>query len=196
MRCLAIMMCGLAVGSGLFAAVLTDLTPSELAQLNSGKMVVRSQDVPGGPWPRLMVYTKVAAPVSSVESVFRDYAGASSYIPGLKSAEVLSHPDANTYDVRYTTRMPIIGDTRSTVRNIYRRDGNALVVSWNLIQADMADASTGELRVEPDGNGSILRYTNYVKPKSSLAVVAKFAALGEVRSTVAAIKAESEKRGR
>ncbi|MCX7868801.1 MAG: SRPBCC family protein, partial [Terrimicrobiaceae bacterium] len=122
------------------------------------------------------------------------YEGAASYIPGLKSAEVLARPDKDTYDVRYTSAMPVAGETRSTVRNTYTRENGALVVRWRLIEADMADESTGELRVEPNGAGSILRYTNFVRPKSSLAAIAKFAALSEVKKTVAALRAESEKR--
>jgi len=176
------------------ASVLDDLSADQLSSLNSGTMVVRSVDVPGGPWPRLIVYTKVAAPVSAVEGVFRDYAGASSYIPNLVSADVLAHPSPDIYDVKYTSKMPLVGQTSNTVRNTYSYDGSALVVSWNLLESGMADVSTGELRVEPDGTGSIIRYTNYVKPKSSLAVIAKSAALSEVKKTVAAIKAESERR--
>lgn len=181
------------VSPAMAASVTDDLTPDQLAELNKGNLVVRSVDVKGGPWPRLIVYTKVAAPVSAVEGVFRDYAGAASYIPNLVSADVLAHPSPDIYDVRYTSKMPLVGQISNTVRNRYSRDGDALVVSWNLLESGTADESTGELRVEPSGNGSIIRYTNYVKPKSSLAVIAKSAALSEVKKTVSAIKAESEK---
>jgi hypothetical protein len=180
-----------------FSSVLGDLDASELADLRAGQLVVRTENVDGAPWPRLVVYTAVDAPVSAVEKVFRDYASAPSYTPGLTSAEVLAQPDPNTYDVRYTSAMPLIGDSVSTVRNSYRQDGDNLVVRWKLLEATHADESTGELRVEPDGNGgSILRYTNFVRPKSSFAKLAKSAALGEVKKTVTAIKAESEKRQR
>jgi hypothetical protein len=176
-------------------SLLTDLDATQLADLRAGKQVVISTPVPGGPWPKLQVYTTVNAPVSAVESVFRDYKGASSYIPNLVSADVLEQPNPNTYIVKYTSSMPIVGKTSNTVKNVYSYDGSALVVSWNLIDSALAEISTGELRVEPDGkNTSVLRYTNYVKPKSSLAVLAKSAALSEVKQTVAAIKAEAERR--
>jgi len=174
-----------------------DLSPPQQKQISDGQSVVVTEEVPGAPWPRLRVYTKVNAPVSAVEKVFRDYASAPSYTPGLTSAEVLARPDPNTYDVRYTSAMPLIGDSVSTVRNTYRQDGDNLVVSWKLLEATHADESTGELRVEPDDDGGcILRYTNFVRPKSSLAKLAKAAALAEVKKTVNAIKAESEKRHR
>jgi hypothetical protein len=176
-------------------SLLSDLNPSQSAELKSGQLVVKTEDVNDAPWPRLRVYTKVDAPVSVVEKLFRDYGSASSYTPGLKSAEVLAQPTPDTYKVCYTSTMPLVGDTKSTVMNQYSKDGNALVVNWKLVQADLADESTGELRVEPapDG-GSILRYTNFVRPKSSFAKLAKSAAITEVKNTVSAIKTESEKR--
>jgi len=177
------------------ASVLEDLDETERKDLQAGKLVVQSEEVAGGPWPRLLVYTEVDAPVATVEKVFRDYDSAASYTPGLDSAEVLARPDENTYEVRYTSAMPIVGQSVSTVRNRYRRDGDTLVVSWQLLEATHADESTGELRVEPLGpDRSVIRYTNYVKPKSSFAVLARSAALNEVKKTVAAIKKESEKR--
>jgi hypothetical protein len=180
-----------------FGSLLSDLDSSQSAELNSGQMVVKTEDVTDAPWPRLRVYTKVDAPVSVVEKLLRDYGSASSYTPGLKSAEVLAQPTPDTYKVCYTSSMPLVGDTKSTVLNQYSKVGDALVVNWKLVQADLADESTGELRVEPapDG-GSILRYTNFVRPKSSFAKLAKSAAVSEVKKTVAAIKSESEKRSK
>lgn len=175
--------------------LLEDLSPAQQQEIRDGQTVVVTEDVAGAPWPRLRVYTKVNAPVSAVEKVFRDYASAPTYTPGLSAAEILRQPDADTYEVRYTSAMPLIGDSVSTVRNLYRKEGEHLVVSWKLLEATHADESTGELRVEPAGDGAcVLRYTNFVRPKSSFAKLAKSAALGEVKKTVNAIKAESEKR--
>ncbi len=177
------------------ASVLEDLDAAQQANLEKGEAVLRSEDVRGGPWPRLIVYVHVKAPVGAVERVFRDYTGAPSYVPGLVSATVLDRPDPDTYEVRYINAMPLIGESRSTVRNRFTRDGEALVVRWKLIEASHADESTGELRVEPLGEGTcVLRYSNYVKPKSSLAKLAKGAAAGEARKTVLALKKESERR--
>lgn len=184
-------------GSAMAApSLLADLSADQMQTLKSGKLVVNSIKVPGGPWPRLQVYTLVNAPVSSVEAVFRDYKGASSYIPNLVSADVLSQPSPNIYEVKYTSSMPLVGQSSNTVRNVYSYNGDALVVKWSLLESSLADESTGELRVEPHETGSVLRYTNYVKPKSSLAVLAKSAALSEVKQTVTAIKNEAEKRAK
>lgn len=178
------------------SSLVADLEPAQRADLDKGELVVRAEPVPGGIWPRIIAYVRVKAPVEAVEKVFRDYANAASYMPGLLKAEVLARPDPDTYDVRYTNAMPVVGEVKSTVRNRFRRQGDTLVMRWNLLEAAHADESTGELRVEPDGErGSLLRYINYVRPKMAVARLAAGAAANEVKKTVLALKKESERRG-
>lgn len=177
------------------ASLARDLDDAQRAGLEDGDIVLRAEEVSGGVWPRLIVYVRIKAPADAIEQVFRDYASASSYIPGLVSATILRQPDPDTYEVRYVNAMPLIGESRSVVRNRYSRDGDVLVVRWNLLEGTHADESTGELRVEPLGeNVCLLRYSNYVKPKSSFAGLAKGAAAGEAKKTVLALKKESERR--
>jgi len=177
------------------ASILKDLNPSQQSGLDKGEVVIRSEQVPGGIWPRIIAYVRINAAVETIEKVFRDYANAASYMPGLLKAEVLRRPDPDTYDVRYTSTMPVVGETQSTVRNRYSRSGDSLVMRWKLLEAAHADESTGELHVEPAGpRAAIMRYSNYVRPKTSLARLAKSAATAEVRKTVLALKKESERR--
>lgn len=194
-RCLLIvgMVCG---AMGFARADLTSgLSSDQIKAIQSGQMVVTQKDVPGGVWPQLTVYTRVNAPVATVDRVFRDYAHASDFQPSIISAKVINQPGPNVYDVEYTQKLPLFGTTSFTVRNTFNENGGALDVSWTLLKSSMADISEGSLRVEPNGNGSVMRYTNYVKPKlGALAGVAKGAALDEVKATVSALKAEAEKR--
>lgn len=176
------------------ADILSELTSEQLAQLKKGDLVVKTRDVKGGVWPELSVYALVKATVKDVTSVFRDYDNAHTYIPNLIEAKVIDKPAPQTLDVRYTVKTPIISKMSYVVRNKYRTDGPAAVVEWNLVESPLAKESTGSLRAEPYEDGTLLRYTNYVLPKTSLAVVAKNAALNEVKSTVTAIKEESENR--
>jgi len=186
----------LLVASASADPVFSELSPTQVAALEKGDVVVRSEEVPGGVWPRIIAYVRIKATVDAVERVFRDYASASAFIPGLRKAEVLKRPDPDTYDVRYTNTMPVVGDTQSTVRNRYSRQGNALIMRWDLIESAHAEESTGELRVEPLDRlqGSIMRYVNYVRPKLSIARLAAGAAANEVKKTVLALKKESERR--
>jgi hypothetical protein len=82
------------------------------------------------------------------------------------------------------------------VENTFSQSGSGVTVQWKLLKSAMADVSDGSLQVEPYKTGSIMRYTNYVKPKFSLAGMAKGAALDSVKTTVTELKAEAEKRAK
>lgn len=172
------------------------LTAVQAAQLKSGQMVVESKDIPGGVWPQITIYTVVNAPVATISAVFRDYAHAQDFQQSIVSAKVVSQPSPNVYDVEYTQKMPIFGTTTFTVRNTFTESGGGLTVQWTLLKSAMADISDGSLRVEPYGAGSVMRYTNYVKPKFALAGMARGAALESVKTTVTELKAEAEKRAK
>jgi hypothetical protein len=173
-----------------------DLSASQLAQVKSGQMVVESKDIPGGVWPQITVYTLINAPVATISAVFRDYAHAQDFQSSIVSAKVVSQPSPNVYVVDYTQKMPILGTTTFTVQNTFSESDGGLTVQWKLVKSAMADISDGSLRVEPYGTGSIMRYTNYVKPRFSLAGMAKGAALNSVKTTVTELKAEAEKRAK
>lgn len=175
-------------------SLLDGLSVEQKKEVDDGKLVVVSRDMPGGVWPELTVYTRVDAPVSAVKAVFLDYDNAQNYIPNLVSAKVISEPEPSVKDIEYTSRMPLLGNSTYTVRNWYDISAESVTVRWELLQSPNAEVSDGSMRVEPFGSGSILRYTNYVKPKSSIAIVARGAALSEVKKTVTAIKEESERR--
>jgi hypothetical protein len=189
------LVCGfLFFGSASAQKTLDALSPEQLKQLNSGELVVTSRDIPGGVWPELTVYTKVNAPVSAVGDVFLDYDNAQNYIPNLVSAKVIAQPEPDVRDVEYTSKMPLLGNSTYSVRNWFEKSADGITVRWKLLQSPMAEISVGSLRVEPIDGGCVMRYTNYVKPKSSIAIVAKGAAQSEVRKTVTAIKTEAERR--
>lgn len=191
--CFAVAVAGLSL---VHAGLVDGLNEEQTAELKNGGMVVVSKDVPGGSWPELTVYTLVNAPVGKVAEVFQDYDHAQDFQKNLVSAKVVDRPKKNVCDVEYTSKMPIFGTTSYTVRNTYSEKDGGVDVSWKLLESSMADVSDGSLRVEPYEKGSVLRYTNYVKPKSAVAGVAKWAALGEVKKTVAALKAEAERRAK
>jgi len=155
------------------APMLADLDATQRAALDRGDQVVVSRDMPGGVWPELTVYQHVNAPVAAVRDVFLDYDNAHKYIPNLVSARVFNEPEPGVRDIEYTQRLPLLGHSSYTVRNWYENSPTSMTVRWELLESGMAEISDGSLRVEQDGNGCILRYTNYVKPKSSIAIVAR-----------------------
>ncbi len=178
------------------ASVVSELTADQKSQLEAGEMLVSESKVEGGSWPKVTVTTLVKAPVATLTALFHDYEAAPSYQPNMVSATVIKKESPNVVDVRYVSKLPIVGENTNTVRNTYSTSGDMSKVQWTLLESTSANVSDGSMTVEPFDGGSVLRYENYVEPKSKLAVLARSAAVGEVKKTVTEIKDEAEKRAK
>lgn len=165
-------------------------------ELAAGQVVVKSEDVPGAPWPRLILYQVVDAPPQVLIDLLNDYDAAPSYTPNLISAKVLTTNPDGSKDIEYTVKVPILQKISYTVHNTYKRKGNSYSVDWNLIRSPLAKTSTGSIRIEPYGKDkTLLSYTNFVVPITNLVAGLKGDALKSAKETVSAIKAEAERRG-
>jgi len=178
-----------------FANVI-DLTPEEIERVKSGTDIVKSEEVNGAPFPRVRYYTFVKAPVDVIEQVFRDYENSHKYVPSVVKATIVSQPHPDTYIVETISKLPITGESKSTVKNVFRKKDVVVIVEWTLVESDQAAESKGQLCAAPTEGGCLMRYTNFVKPKITLGIIGllKNAALKEVEKNVAALKGESEKR--
>ena len=192
-------LCCLAVLLGFCVSVQADLLKevpkSQRDELAEGQTVVKSQDIPGAPWPQLSLYRVVNAPPSVVADLFTDYDAAPSYTPGLIAADVIATNPDGTKDVRYTVKVPILQKTSYVVRNSYKKSGDDFTVKWTLVKSPLAKASDGSLRIEPyDGDRTLLCYTNLCIPLTNLVSGLKNQALVEAKNTVLALATESERR--
>ncbi|MEO6846133.1 MAG: SRPBCC family protein [Chthoniobacterales bacterium] len=177
------------------ATLSDDLTTAQKKQLASGQSVQVVKTIPGAIWPKVTIYNVVDATPQQVYNLFTDYASAPSYTPNMISAKVIATPDANTKDVRYTVKFPVLSKVSYTVRNFYSQKGGSYEVKWQLLESPLAKESTGSLRVDPYEDGqSLLRYSNHVVPSTRLAAGLKGQALSEAQKTVNAITAEANKR--
>ena len=101
------------------AEMLTELSPADIAKLESGENVLTTIEKPGAIWPEVRIYRKVNATPQSVTDLFLDYEHANTFISNLKSAVVENEPDGNTKDVRYTVKLPVLFTISYLVRNSY-----------------------------------------------------------------------------
>ena len=122
-----LLLASLAAVTSVFAEVI-DLTPEEIQLVKDGKDIVKSEEVRHAPLPRVHVYTFVRAPVDVIETVFRDYENSHKYVPGVIKATVISRPHPNTYIVETTSKVPIVGTSKSTVKNTFCKKGSAVIV--------------------------------------------------------------------
>lgn len=178
------------------ASLLNDLTRDQRQELENGTLVVREQDIPGKPWPRVRIYKRINAAPEEVAGVFFDYDQAKTYIPDVLESKVSKKISPSVVEVDYAIDVPILADEAYTTRNEMIRVNNSYRVSWTLLRALQTKAAEGNLLIEPFENGtSLIRYTNLVTPSSGMAKILGQLAMSRMQKTVLAIgeKVEQQK---
>ncbi len=175
------------------AGIRTELTPTQLNDLERGQQVVVKEEVEGRPWPRLRIYQKVAATPEEVLAVFCDYAQATTFVPDVIKSEISRMISPCVLEVDYQIDIPMLPDESYTTRNSLSSSGDSYKVAWVLVRALQTKASEGTLRVEPAEGGALLCYTNLVTPGSSMAGLLRIPAIERMKTTVAAIVKKVEK---
>lgn len=177
------------------ASIVSELGSDDQAKLDNGETVVLTVEKEGAVWPEVRIYRKVKATPQGVTDLFLDYEHANTFIDNLESAKVEKEPDANTKDVRYVVRLPVIFSINYLVRNRYEKTQDGYKVSWHLLEPPFAAKSAvGSLRVEPLGDKSVICYANHVEPATRLIAGLRGHAIKEASKTVDAIVKEAERR--
>ncbi len=177
------------------AAIVAELSEADLAKLQAGENIVVTVDKPGAVWPEVRIYRKVKATPQGVTDLFLDYEHANTFIHNLESAKVENEPDANTKDVRYIVKLPLIFKINYLVRNSYEKTAEGYTVRWRLLEPPFAAKSAvGSLRVEPHGDEAVICYTNHVEPSTKFIAGLRGHAVKEASKTVTAIVKEAERR--
>lgn len=169
------------------AGILDDLSAEDAKKVLAGNQVIVGEDLEGYPWPRVRLYQTVKATPREVMAIFFDYNNAKSFVPNCEKSEISRKIDERTHEVDYLVNIPIFPDEAYTVRNKLSGDPSRLSVQWKVLRATSIEESEGDLVVEALGDGSVLRYTNLVKPSSKAAGLLKGIALGQMKETVKAI---------
>lgn len=196
MRTLTLSLFSLLLLAGISSAtIVEELSQQDRNKLESGGNVLVTVEKEGAVWPEVRIYRKVKATPQGVTDLFLDYEHANTFIENLDSAKVEKEPDANTKDVRYTVRLPVIFTINYLVRNRYEKTQDGYKVSWHLLEPPFAAKSAvGSLRVEPHGDKAVICYANHVEPATRLIAGLRGHAIKEASKTVDAIVKEAEKR--
>ncbi len=170
------------------ADLMTELSAADQQKVKSGEQVMVTEPLDGYPWPRVTVYQAVKATPREVMAVFTDYNNATKFVPNCLKSQISREISPLAADVDYVIDIPIFADEAYTARNTLSAEtGGALCVRWKILKATSILESQGSLYVEPEGEGSVLRYTNLVKPSSRVAILLKGMALGQMKETVGSI---------
>lgn len=177
----------------LSAGVLDDLSAADKARVEAGEQVLISTPVPGYPWPRAEIFQRTRLPASAIMAVFFDYNQALNYVPNCKVSKISKQITPVLAEVDYQVDVPVLPDEAYTAENALKRvPGGGYAVYWRVLRATSIESSAGSLYVEPMGDGSVLRYTNLVKPASKAAFLLRSVAISQMKDTVSAIVTEAE----
>jgi hypothetical protein len=170
------------------ASLWNQLSSADQARVRAGQQVMVTEPLEGYPWPRAKIYQQVSATPAQVMAVFFDYDNACHYVPNCTKSRIAKEIDSRTYEVDYVIDVPILPDESYTVRNRLGTEADGgLSVSWQVLRATSILESKGNLVVEPQGTGSLLCYTNLVKPGSRAAVLLRGIAMSQMKDTVTAL---------
>ncbi|MEI6323572.1 MAG: hypothetical protein WCP60_10765 [bacterium] len=183
------------------ASMWSGLSSQQQELLSSGKPLVIEESVSGNAWPRYTVYMLVKASSAQSAAVFWDCELDPKYVPDCLSVHLLGSPQPWIREAEYTLKMPMMLPNEVYVsRNEIHSEEipGVYEISWNVLRASYIKGSTGNLRIEPFGNGSdqeqrsLLRYSNLVIPGSSIAGLLKSMARSEVIQSVKALSNQIE----
>ena len=172
-----------------------NLTEVQQKDLLAGKTVETEEFVEGSAWPRFRVYQLVKAEPKSVAAVFWDCRRDPEYIPNCTAVAILSRPSPSVIEASYTLSMPfLLPDEVYVSKNVLRKPSEtSYEISWSVSEARYTKSAMGSLRVEPHGQGSLLRYANLVVPGSRIAGLLRATAGNQVVESVLALTRRVEK---
>ena len=172
-----------------------NLTEVQQRDLLEGKTVETEENVEGSAWPRFRVYQLVKAEPKSIAAVFWDCRRDPEYIPNCTAVTILSHPSPSVIEATYTLAMPfLLPDEVYVSKNVLRKPSEtSYEITWNVSEARYTKSAMGSLRIEPHGQGSILRYANLVIPGSRIAGLLRATAGSQVVESVKALTRRVER---
>lgn len=176
-----------------FAGAYDELSAKEQNSIQSGSMVVHTEDGDGSAWPKITAYQRVEATPEEVTAVFADYELHSKLFSRITKSKI-SKCNGRCTDVDYTMSLKGIPgnplpDENYTTRDCVSTYGNgAYRVEWTKVRADNIQHIEGTLRVEQLGTGSLVSYYNFIIPhKPELAKFIASMAIKQVRDTTNAL---------
>lgn len=171
------------------AGLIDDLSVKDRAKIDNGEQVFFSKDVDNSSWPKVFVYQAMDCTPEEAAAVFFDYARGKDYIPDVEKSEISKTIDSVTHEVDYIYNVPAAEDETYTVRDqlSYYDGGQSYRISWVMVRASTNLDIQGDIRFERYGSGTLMSYTNYIKPGRTGASLFVLSAKKAVRTTAQAI---------
>jgi hypothetical protein len=170
------------------------LTPQQQEVLSSGKPLLLEEEMADNPWPRFTVYQLVKSSPAQAAAVFWDCKLDPKYVPNCLSVRIVSTPQPWIHDGEYTLKMPLFlpNEVYLSRNELMVPSSGVYEISWNVLHARYIQGSTGNILFQQHGDQTLIRYTNLVKPGSSIAGLLRANASRQVVESVRALTHQIE----
>lgn len=153
------------------ARVVDQLSAAEIAQLDRGVPVVKTQDMPDSSWPAVTVYQLVNTTPEEAMAVFTDFGEQASYLRaccGVLQSRVIDTAvggNRRVQRVLYELEVPVVSNERYELREeLSKGPGGSYSVSWRKVSTGgHSDDIVGRATFEPRGEKTVFSYYNFTK---------------------------------
>jgi len=183
------------------ARVLDQLSAAELALVDKGVPIVKSQDMPGSSWPAVTVYQLVNITPEEAMAVFTDYGEQASYLRsccGVLESRVLDGAvggNKRVQRVLYELEVPVVSNERYELREEMAKGPNgSYSVTWRKVSTGgHSDDIVGRATFEPRAGKTVFSYNNFTRINEFGAGFFANQSVERTQRTVAAMAQHMEK---
>lgn len=174
-----------------------ELPAAQQARISKGQQVVIEEEVPGEPWPALTIWQQVTCTPAELAGVFWDSELDVKYLPGCIGARIISRPKPSVQETRFTLKMPFFLPNEVYVSRIEvtrpEATQGSYKITWNVVESLYAKSCKGEILILPHGSMTLIRYRNFMVPRSKMAGILKGPGMNRVVESVRALVAQVER---
>jgi len=169
-----------------FSQDLSSLSKEEIARLNSGELIHKTQEIEGAAWPKSMIYSIVETTPIEAAAIFSDVESQVGYIPDLKAAKIINRPFPHVLQVKFHMHVPWPFKDTFYVNNIhhFKRDNGQYEVIWFQQSSSATDSTEGGVIFRPYLGRTLMSYENFVIPRSKLAGMVKGKAIAATKAAI------------
>jgi hypothetical protein len=171
------------------------LTPSQLAQLSNGKPLVLNKVIPGEPWPQMTIWQLIKCSPEQLAGVFWDSELDPSYLPGCLETKIVSRPTPAVQKALFRLKMPLFlpDEVYTSEIELIPQPPGSYKITWKVIESIYAKSCTGEILIQPHEGMALVRYRNFMVPRSKMAGLLKGPGVSRVAESFHALVVQTEK---
>ena len=173
---------------------LPELSSSERTMLKERKLILRTKDVSGSPWPEITFYAVIeASPLESM-GLFSALDHQKNYVPNILVSKPLKHISPVEVHTEYEMHVPFpFSNAKYVHGSIVKAKKDLYELEWYKVESTSTEVVKGSATFIPFEGNTLFRYRSYIVPKSAMAKLVKSFMLKDVEKSILAIRDHIEK---